>query len=106
MKGQFGWSRIGTFPKQAETPACPADSHCGPNVWHRRPHWLRELISEPGKAGQRSARPDELETAPSGGQRASARKVLAVGKVLEQEAGLGPCNSTPWRQISVLLIKG
>lgn len=55
---------------------------------------------------------EDLETTRTGGHRASARKVLAVGKRLEQEAGFSLLlsmfskSSTPWRLIPVLLIKG
>lgn len=55
---------------------------------------------------------EDLETTRTGGHRASARKVLAVGKRLEQEAGFSLLlsmfskSSTPWKLIPVLLIKG
>lgn len=55
---------------------------------------------------------EDLETTRTGGHRASARKVLAVEKRLEQEAGFSLLlsmfskSSTPWRLIPVLLIKG
>lgn len=58
------------------------------------------------------SRTEDLESTRTGGHRASASKVLAVGKRLEQEAGfslsLGTFSksSTPWRLIPVLLIKG
>ena len=48
-KEPFGWSRIGTFPKQAGAAYIPAASRCGPNPHPRLLPGLPELVSAQGE---------------------------------------------------------